>query len=89
MQTFHSEHTKQRRALTELDGGRLVTPYECPERVEMIIECVRESGLGFDTRLFVHDDLQMSRYRLESRRKSDTSCNRKALGSAAVLSAIG
>ena len=64
MQTFHSEHTKQRRALTELDGGRLVTPYECPELVDMIIECVRESGLGavstpaaygLDPVLAVHD----------------------------------
>lgn len=46
MLTFHSEATKKRRPQTELDGGRLVPPYECPERVDMIIERVRASGLG-------------------------------------------
>ncbi|MDR9440286.1 MAG: histone deacetylase family protein [Halomonas sp.] len=46
MITFHSETTKRRRARTELDGGQLVTPYECPERVDLVLQRVRETGLG-------------------------------------------
>ncbi len=46
MLTFHSDDTGLRRARTELDGGRLVTPYECPERVALVLERVREVGLG-------------------------------------------
>ncbi|WP_227369924.1 histone deacetylase family protein [Halomonas sp. M20] len=64
MLTFHSEDTKKRRAKTELDGGRLVTPYECPERVDIVIDRVRKVGLGeirapeaygLDPVLAVHD----------------------------------
>ncbi|MES1928071.1 histone deacetylase superfamily protein [Salinisphaera dokdonensis CL-ES53] len=64
MLTFHSQDTKKRQAKTELDGGRLVTPYECPERVDMIIDAVRQRGLGeirstqaygLDPVLAVHD----------------------------------
>lgn len=64
MLTFQSENTKRRRAQTELDGGRLVAPYECPERVDMIIDAVRRRGLGevrspqvygLDPILAVHD----------------------------------
>lgn len=46
MLTFHTERTKLRRARTELDGGQLVTPYECPERVDLVLKRVLESGLG-------------------------------------------
>ncbi|WP_136247539.1 histone deacetylase family protein [Halomonas borealis] len=46
MLTFHSAATQQRRARTELDGGVLVTPYECPERVDLVLERVRETRLG-------------------------------------------
>ncbi|WP_016856170.1 histone deacetylase family protein [Halomonas smyrnensis] len=46
MLTFHSDDTGLRRARTELDGGELVAPYECPERVELVLERVREVGLG-------------------------------------------
>ncbi|MBB3140176.1 histone deacetylase family protein [Halomonas organivorans] len=46
MLTFHSDDTGLRRARTELDGGELVTPYECPERVELVLGRVREVGLG-------------------------------------------
>ena len=46
MLTFYSEDTKKRRAKTELYGGRLVSPFECPERVDIIIERVRRVGLG-------------------------------------------
>lgn len=46
MLTFYSEDTKKRRAMTELDGGQLVSPYECPERVDIVIDRIREAGLG-------------------------------------------
>lgn len=46
MLTFHSARTKKRRPKSELDGGRLVSPYECPERVDMIIEAVHRQNLG-------------------------------------------
>ncbi|SHL06236.1 histone deacetylase family protein [Halomonas caseinilytica] len=46
MLTFHTAATQQRRARTELDGGVLVTPYECPERVDLVLEHVHASRLG-------------------------------------------
>lgn len=46
MLTFHSEDTKKRRAKTELHGGTLVAPFECPERVEIVIDRIRDTGLG-------------------------------------------
>lgn len=46
MLTFHSERTKQRRPDTELSGGQLVSPFECPERVDIIIDRVRHQQLG-------------------------------------------
>ncbi len=45
MLTFHTAATQQRRARTELDGGVLVTPYECPERVDLVLEHVHASSL--------------------------------------------
>ncbi|MDN3520492.1 histone deacetylase family protein [Halomonas ramblicola] len=60
----HSETTKARRAKTELDGGQLVPPWECPERVDMILEGLRSAGLddvqaprehGLEPVLAVHD----------------------------------
>lgn len=46
MLTFYSPDTKKRQAQTELDGGRLVAPYECPRRVDIVIEQVRAAALG-------------------------------------------
>lgn len=46
MLTFHSEDTKKRQAKTELYGGKMVPPFECPERVDIVINRVREVGLG-------------------------------------------
>ncbi|ATJ83280.1 histone deacetylase family protein [Halomonas beimenensis] len=46
MLTFYSDGTRRRRARSELDGGVLVSPYECPERVELVLERVRDVGLG-------------------------------------------
>lgn len=46
MLTFHSEDTKKRQAKTELYGGKLVSPFECPERVDIVIDRVRQVDLG-------------------------------------------
>jgi acetoin utilization deacetylase AcuC-like enzyme len=42
---FSEEHLK-RKAETELYGGRLVAPHECPERAQIVLERVRSVGLG-------------------------------------------
>jgi acetoin utilization deacetylase AcuC-like enzyme len=42
---FSEEHLK-RNAKTELYGGRLVAPHECPERAQIVLERVRAVGLG-------------------------------------------
>jgi acetoin utilization deacetylase AcuC-like enzyme len=42
---FSEEHLK-RSAKTELYGGRLVAPHECPERAQIVLERVRAVGLG-------------------------------------------
>jgi acetoin utilization deacetylase AcuC-like enzyme len=44
--TVFTEEHMLRNAKTELYGGRLVTPHECPERAEIVIERVRNVGLG-------------------------------------------
>lgn len=64
MRIYHSEKTKARRAQTELHDGALVTPYECPERVDLVLEGLRAQGLvevhepdeyGLEPVLAVHD----------------------------------
>ena len=61
---FSDEHLK-RNAKTELYGGRLVAPHECPERAQIVLERVRSVGLGevlpparfgLDPVLKVHDE---------------------------------
>jgi acetoin utilization deacetylase AcuC-like enzyme len=42
---FSEEHLK-RNAKTELYGGRLVAPHECPERAQIVLERVRAVALG-------------------------------------------
>jgi acetoin utilization deacetylase AcuC-like enzyme len=42
---FSDEHLK-RNARTELYGGRLVAPHECPERAQIVLERVLAVGLG-------------------------------------------
>jgi acetoin utilization deacetylase AcuC-like enzyme len=42
---FSHEHVL-RNAQTELYGGRLVPPHECPERAQIVLERVRAVGLG-------------------------------------------
>ncbi|MEM7499784.1 MAG: histone deacetylase family protein, partial [Pseudomonadota bacterium] len=46
MITIHTEKHRLRAPRTELCGGELVPPFECPERVEYILGRVREVGLG-------------------------------------------
>ncbi|MBY5984900.1 histone deacetylase family protein [Halomonas denitrificans] len=46
MQVFHSEATKLRRAKTELHDGQLMTPFECPERVDLVLEQIRQHEVG-------------------------------------------
>jgi acetoin utilization deacetylase AcuC-like enzyme len=46
MITVFTEDHLLRNAKTELYGGRLVPPHECPERAEIVIERIREVGLG-------------------------------------------
>ena len=46
MITVFSEEHLMRNAKTELYGGRLVPPHECPERAQIVLERVRAVGLG-------------------------------------------
>jgi len=46
MQTVYTERHKLRDSKTELYGGELVPPFECPIRAEHILNRVREVGLG-------------------------------------------
>src|SRR5690554_7899939 len=64
MRIYHSEATKARRAQTEIYDGALVAPYECPERVDLVLAGLRDQGLvevhepeehGLGPVLAVHD----------------------------------
>ncbi len=46
MKTVYTERHRLRVPKTELHGGQLVTPFECPERAEHILSRVREVDLG-------------------------------------------
>ncbi|MDN3552880.1 histone deacetylase family protein [Halomonas almeriensis] len=46
MLTFHTAATQLRQARTELDGGVLVAPYECPERVDLVLKRIQLARLG-------------------------------------------
>lgn len=46
MQTVYTERHRLRAPTTELHGGLLVTPFECPERADHILGRVKETGLG-------------------------------------------
>jgi acetoin utilization deacetylase AcuC-like enzyme len=65
MLTVYSDKHKLRDAETELYGGKLVPPFECPVRAENILERIGEVGLGdvigprdfgLDPILRVHDE---------------------------------
>jgi acetoin utilization deacetylase AcuC-like enzyme len=46
MLTVHTEKHRLRASKTELNGGVLVPPFECPERVEIVMQRIQEVGLG-------------------------------------------
>lgn len=46
MRTIHTEKHLLRAAKTELSGGELVAPFECPERVAHILARIATAGLG-------------------------------------------
>ena len=46
METIHSSKHVLRASRTELHGGELVAPFECPERVAYVLEAVESARLG-------------------------------------------
>ena len=46
MITVFSQQHLLRDARTELSGGQLISPHECPQRAQMVLERVRAVGLG-------------------------------------------
>jgi acetoin utilization deacetylase AcuC-like enzyme len=46
MRIVHTEKHRLRASKTELYGGELVRPFECPERVEHILARIAETGIG-------------------------------------------
>jgi acetoin utilization deacetylase AcuC-like enzyme len=46
MITVYTDRHTLRNARTELYGGQLVVPHECPERAQYVLDRVREVGLG-------------------------------------------
>ena len=42
---FHEDH-RLRNSKTELYGGQLVTPFECPERMDYVLQQIKETKLG-------------------------------------------
>ncbi|WP_068116551.1 histone deacetylase family protein [Tropicimonas marinistellae] len=64
MKTVYSEDHKLRDAQSEIHGGEIVSPFECPRRAEIILGAVQDRGLGeviapddygLDPVLAVHD----------------------------------
>tara|TARA_B110000503_G_scaffold59936_1_gene95407 strand:- start:2599 stop:3636 length:1038 start_codon:yes stop_codon:yes gene_type:complete len=46
MKTVYSSEHILRNAKTELTGGQLVTPYECPQRADYILSAIKDAQLG-------------------------------------------
>lgn len=46
MKSIYTDKHKLRDAQTELCGGELVPPFECPVRAEYVLERIRKTGLG-------------------------------------------
>ena len=46
MITIYTERHRLRNAATELYGGRLVPPFECPERMDRVLKEARARGVG-------------------------------------------
>lgn len=69
MRTLYSERHALRDARTELNGGVLQAPFECPRRAEIVLGAVRAAGLGpiepprafaLETVRRVHDDAYLA-----------------------------
>ena len=46
MDIIYTEKHRLRAAKTELYGGELVPPFECPERMDFILEALKERPIG-------------------------------------------
>ena len=46
MKTVYSSEHILRNAKTELTGGKLVTPYECPQCADYILSAIKDAQLG-------------------------------------------
>jgi hypothetical protein len=46
MDIIYTEDHRLRAAKTELYGGELVPPFECPERMDFILEALKERPIG-------------------------------------------
>ncbi|SDN33788.1 histone deacetylase family protein [Vreelandella arcis] len=64
MLIFHSDNTRLRQARTELHDGTLVAPFECPERIDLVLKHIQKTAVGevrepksygLDPVLAVHD----------------------------------
>ncbi|MBR2513778.1 MAG: histone deacetylase family protein [Halomonas sp.] len=63
MLTFFSEDSRRRQARSELHDGAIVTPFECPERIDLVLSALRKaafevrapSDYGLAPVLAVHD----------------------------------
>ena len=46
MDIIYSEDHRKRASKTELYGGELLPPFECPERMDFILSSIEATGLG-------------------------------------------
>ena len=56
METIFSPRHKLRDSQTELYGGQLVRPFECPERIEFIISSLKNQKIGEISKPSFFDD---------------------------------
>ena len=68
MQTVFSEDHKLRDAQTELFGGELVRPFECPERMDYVMAQLKSVNLGQILAPEAFDISHVHRIRSEERR---------------------
>ena len=46
MKVVYTEAHRKRASKTELYGGELVSPFECPERMDYILDRLKKTGFG-------------------------------------------
>ena len=46
MKVVYTDTHRKRNSMTELYGGELVRPFECPERMDYILNRLRETDFG-------------------------------------------